>query len=140
MKQYAIEQGASETVMLRDGFLTEGSSTNTMIVRDRRVIAPRKTAQILPGITYDAVFEIAQAHGLPTERRPVPEAELRAADEIWLSSSGREILAITSLDGHAVGSGMPGPLYRQIAGWFQEAKRADALAWQAERAQRKIAA
>jgi D-alanine transaminase len=140
MKQYAIEHGASETVMLRDGFLTEGSSTNTMIVRDGRVIAPRKTAHILPGITYDAVFEIARARGLPTERRPVPEAELRSADEIWLSSSGREVLAITSLDGARVGDGMPGPLYREIAGWFQEAKRADALAWQAERAQRKIAA
>jgi D-alanine transaminase len=140
MKQYAIERGASETVMLRDGFLTEGSSTNTMIVKDSRVIAPRKTAQILPGITYDAVFDIAQAHGLATERRPIADAELRAADEILLSSSGREVLAITSLDGRPVGHGQPGPLYRQIHQWIQEAKRADAHAWQSERAQRKLAA
>jgi D-alanine transaminase len=140
MKQHAIERGASETVMLRDGFLTEGSSTNTMIVKDGVVIAPRKTAQILPGITYDAVFDIAQAHGLLTERRPVADAELRAADEILLSSSGREVLAITSLDGRQVGNGLPGPVYRQLHGWFQQAKRADAHAWRAERAQRKLAA
>ena len=126
--------------MLRDGFLTEGSSTNIIIVKDSRVIAPRKTAQILPGITYDAVFDIAQAHGVATERRPIAESQLRAADEILLSSSGREVLAITSLDGQAVGNGLPGPLYRRLRTWFDDAKRADARAWQAERAQRKLAA
>ena len=140
MKQYAVEHGASETVMLREGYLTEGSSTNTMIVKDSVVIAPRKTTQILPGITYDAVFDIGQAHGVVTERRPITEAELRAADEILLSSSGREVLAITSLDGSPVGSGQPGTVYRQILSWFQEAKRADAHAWRSERAQRKLAA
>jgi D-alanine transaminase len=140
MKQYAIEHGASETVMLRDGFLTEGSSTNTMVVKDGVVVAPRKTVQILPGITYDAVFDIAQAHGVPTERRPVAEAELRGADEVWLSSSGREVLAITTLDGRPVGSGRPGPLYRQVQSWMQQAKRDDARAWHAERSARRLAA
>jgi D-alanine transaminase len=140
MKQYAIDNGASETVMLRDGWLTEGSSTNTMIVNDGVVIAPRKTVQILPGITYDAVFDVAAAHGVPTERRPVGEAELRAADEVWLSSSGREVLAITTLDGRPVGSGRPGPVYRQVQAWLQQAKRDDARAWKAERAGRKLAA
>jgi D-alanine transaminase len=138
MKQYAIDRGASETVMLRDGMLTEGSSTNTMIVRDGALIAPRKTAHILPGITVDAVFEIATAHGMRAELRPVADSELRAADEVWLSSSGREVLAITSLDGRAVGSGWPGPLYREIHGWFQQAKRADAARWQTERAQQAV--
>jgi D-alanine transaminase len=140
MKQYAVDRGASETVMLRDGCLTEGSSTNTMIVSGGTLVAPRKSVQILPGITYDAAVEIARAHGMPVELRPVPEAELRAADEIWLSSSGREVLAITSLDGRAVGSGRPGPAYRQMAEWFRQAKRADAARWLAERAARKLAA
>ena len=140
MKQYAIDHDASETVMLRDGLLTEGSSTNTLIVRNGVVIAPRKTALILPGITYDAIFDLAQERGVPTERRPVTEAELRSADEIWLSSSGREVLAITKLDGRPVGNSKPGPVYRQALAWLQEAKRADARAWQAERAQRKMAA
>jgi D-alanine transaminase len=134
MKQYAMDNGASETVMLRDGFLTEGSSTNTMIVKDGVVIAPRKSVQILPGITYDAVFDIAQAHGLTTVRRPVTEAELRGADEVWLSSSGREVLAITMLDGHPVGAGRPGPVYRQVQAWMQQAKRDEARAWKAARA------
>ena len=140
MKQYAMDAGASETVMLRDGFLTEGSSTNTMIVKDGVVVAPRKTVQILPGITYDAVFDIARAHGLKTDRRPVSDAELRAADEVWLSSSGREVLAITTLDGRPVGTGRPGPVYREVQGWMQEAKRDEARAWKAERAVRRLAA
>jgi len=97
------------------------------------VIAPLKTVQILPGITYDAVFDIARAHGLKTERRPVAEAELRSADEVWLSSSGREVLAITRLDGKPVGNGRPGPVYQQVQAWMQQAKREDALAWKAER-------
>ena len=140
MKQYAMDNGASETVMLRDGFLTEGSSTNTMIVKNGVVIAPRKTVQILPGITYDAVFDVAQSHGLTTERRAVTEAELHGADEVWLSSSGREVLAITTLDGRPVGGGRPGPVYRQVQAWMQQAKREDARAWQAARAARKLAA
>jgi D-alanine transaminase len=140
MKQYAMDNGASETVMLRDGFLTEGSSTNTMLVKDGVVIAPLKTVQILPGITYDAVFDIARAHGVETQRRPVAEAELRSADEVWLSSSGREVLAITRLDGAPVGNGRPGPVYRQVQAWMQQAKREDALAWNAERDGRARAA
>ena len=140
MKQYAIDNGASETVMLRDGFLTEGSSTNTMIVKNGVVVAPLKTVQILPGITYDAVFDIARKHGLGTERRPITEAELRTADEVWLSSSGREVLAITTLDGRAVANGHPGPVYRQVRAWLQQAKREEALEWKAERAGRKLAA
>jgi D-alanine transaminase len=140
MKQYAMDSGASETVMLRDGFLTEGSSTNTMIVKDGVVIAPRKSVQILPGITYDAVFDIAQAHGLKTERRPVTEAELRGADEVWLSSSGREVLAITSLDGRPIGNGRPGPVFREVQAWMQQAKRDEARAWKAARAGGQLAA
>ena len=140
MKQYAIDNGASETVMLRDGFLTEGSSTNTMIVKNGVVVAPLKTVQILPGITYDAVFDIARKHGLGTERRPITDAELRAADEVWLSSSGREVLAITTLDGHPVANGNPGPVYRQVRAWLQQAKREEALEWKAERAGGKLAA
>jgi D-alanine transaminase len=140
MKQYAIDRGASETVMLRDGCLTEGSSTNTMVVSGGTLIAPRKSVQILPGITYDAAIEIARAHRMPVELRPVPEAELRAADEIWLSSSGREVLAITSLDGRPVADGRPGPAYRRMAEWFRQAKRADAARWLAERAARRLAA
>jgi D-alanine transaminase len=132
MKQFAIEHDATETVMLRNGFLTEGSSTNTLIVRGGVLLAPQKTNLILPGITYDAVFDIARTHGMPCEVRPITEAEFRSADEILLSSSGREVLAITRLDGKAVGDGRPGPGFRRIHAWYQQAKRDDAQRWRAE--------
>ena len=139
MKQYAFDRGVSETLLLRDGFLTEGSSTNLMIVVNGALIAPRKSTQILPGITVDAVLDIARARGLPVELRPVPEAEVRAADELWLSSSGREVLAVTQLDGKSIGGGVPGPAYRQMLAWFQESKLDDARRWHAE-GRRRLAA
>jgi len=129
MKQYAIDQGASETVMMRDGFLTEGASTNISVIKDGVLSMPPNTVQILPGITVDGLKQIAEAHGVPTQVRPIAEPELRAADEVWLSSSGREVLAIVTLDGVAVGSGNLGPMYRQMHEWFQQAKRADATRW-----------
>lgn len=90
---------------------------------------PPKSVHILPGITIDGIGGIAQEHGVPIEVRPVPAAELRAADEIWLSSSGREVLAVVSLDGVPVGSGKPGPMYRSMHKWFQQAKLVDAERW-----------
>ncbi len=136
MKQYAIDHGASETVMLRNGFLTEGSSTNVSVIRDGVISMPPKTVQILPGITVDGIAQIAEQHGVTVDVRPVAATELRSADEIWLCSSGRELLAIASLDGTAVGSGKPGPMYRSMYTWFQQAKQADARRWTALRAGR----
>ncbi len=136
MKQYAIDNGASETVMLRDGFLTEGSSTNVSVIKNGVIATPPKTVQLLPGITVDGIAHIAQQHGLKIDVRPVAASELRAADELWLSSSGREVLAITSLDGAIVGSGKPGPMYRKMHAWFQRAKLDDARAWIAQRGAR----
>ena len=133
MKQYAIDQGASETVMLRDGFLTEGSSTNISVIKDGVVATPPKSVQLLPGITVDGIAHIAGQHGVSVNVRPIAASELRVADEIWLSSSGREVLAIVSLDGTSVGSGKPGPMYRNIYQWFQQAKLDDARDWAAQR-------
>ncbi len=137
MKQYAIDQGASETVMLRDGFLTEGSSTNVSVVKDGVIATPPKTVQLLPGITVDGVAQIAAQHGIRVDVRPIAASELKAADEIWLSSSGREVLAVVSLDGAPVGSGAdsgkPGPMYRRMHQWFQQAKLEDARGWAAQR-------
>ena len=137
MKQYAIDQGASETVMLRNGFLTEGSSTNVSVIKDGVIATPPKTVQLLPGITVDGIAHIAGQHGVNVDVRPIAESELRAADEIWLCSSGREVLAIVSLDGAAVGAGAdagkPGPMYRKMHQWFQQAKHEDAREWAAQR-------
>ena len=137
MKQYAIDHGASETVMLRDGYLTEGSSTNISVIKNGVISTPPKTVQLLPGITVDGIAHIAAQQGVKVDVRPVSAGELKAADEIWLSSSGREVLAIVTLDGAPVGTGTnagkPGPMYRKMYEWFQQAKQADARAWHAQR-------
>ena len=133
MKQFAIDNGASETVMLRDGYLTEGSSTNVSVIKDGVIIIPPKTVQLLPGITVDGIAHIAGRHGVQVDVRPVAASELKHADEVWLSSSGREVLAIVALDGVKVGSGAPGPMYRKMHQWFQQAKLKDARDWAAQR-------
>ena len=137
MKQYASEHRAFETVMLRNGFLTEASSANVMLIKDGRLYAPLKSVEILPGITCDATYELARRHGLQSEMRPIAAAELNAADELWLSSSGREVLPITVLDGRPVGGGLPGPVYRQLRTWLQADKRAEALRWAERRSARR---
>src|SRR5439155_5615738 len=83
-RQYAADHGAVETVMFRNGYLTEASASNVLIVKGGVVIAPPKDHLILPGITYDATFDLAREGGLPIEMRPVAKNEALAADEMWL--------------------------------------------------------
>jgi D-alanine transaminase len=122
MRQLAADAGAMETVMFRDGFLTEASASNVLIVHGGKVVAPPKDHLILPGITYDATLEIARAAGVPLEVRPVPKDEALGADEMWLSSSTKEVLAVTTVDGRPFRSGAPGPVFKRIHAAFQAAK------------------
>jgi D-alanine transaminase len=108
--------------LFRNGYLTEASASNVLIVRGGTIIAPPKDNLILPGITYDAALELAREGGLPLEIRPVTRDEALAADEMWLSSSTKEVLAVTSLDGKAFAGGKPGPVYRQMYRLFQASK------------------
>ena len=121
-RQLSEDAGCQETIMLRDGHLTEGSSTNVFAVKNGIILAPPKSQHILPGITYDVVLELAARHGAPHEVRPVSEHELRSAEELWLTSSGKEVLAVTTLDGQPVGNGEPGPVTRQMHAWFRAFK------------------
>jgi D-alanine transaminase len=123
-RQLAVDAGATETVLFRNGYLTEASASNVLLVRDGVIIAPPKDNQILPGITYDVAFELAREGGLPIEVRPVPKDEALAADEMWLSSSTKEVLAVTSLDGRPFGGGKPGPVFRKVHALFQASKAA----------------
>jgi D-alanine transaminase len=125
MRQLAVDHGAVETVMFRDGCLTEASASNVLVVRGGRIIAPPKDNLILPGITYDATLEIAGAAGVPLDVRPIPHAEALGADEMWLSSSTKEVLAVTIVDGKPFGGGSPGPVFRRVWQAFQRAKAAD---------------
>jgi D-alanine transaminase len=122
MRQLAADAGALETIMFRDGFLTEASASNVLCVIGGRIVAPPKDNLILPGITYDAALEFARDAGLPMEIRPVSRAEALAAEELWLSSSTKEVLAITTVDGKPVGDGKPGPVFRKVWQIYQERK------------------
>lgn len=122
-KQKAVEAGCIECVLFRNGVLTEGAASNIFVVKDGVILAPVKDHRMLPGITYDLVLELAQANQMPMEVRDIAEDEVRNADELWLTSSSREVQAIVELDGLPVGSGAPGPLYRRMYTQYQDFKQ-----------------
>ena len=123
LKQSAVDAGAAEIVLFRDGHLTEAAACNVLVVQDGVLLAPPKDNLILPGITYDVVLELAAANQIPLEMRAASEQEVRAAQEIWITSSTKEVLAVTRLDGAAVGDGKPGPLFRRMHALYQDFKR-----------------
>ena len=122
LRQLAADAGCVETILFRDGFLTEGAASNIFAVKEGVLLAPPKNHLMLPGITYDVVLELAAAHGLPCEVRDVLEEEARAADELWMTSSTKEVLPITVLDGQAIGTGKPGYVFRKMYAWYQDFK------------------
>lgn len=115
LRQAAIDAGASECLMLRDGFLTEGAASNAFIVKDGVLATPPHSHCILGGITRDLIIELARRHGIPVEEREISEQELHAADEVWVTSSIREIVPVTRLNDHAVGDGRVGPMWKRLA-------------------------
>jgi D-alanine transaminase len=127
-RQLAVDAGCAETVMLREDpatgerFLTEGAASNIFVIKQGMLLAPPKDHLMLPGITYDVVLELARASAIPTEVRRIAESEVRQADELWLTSSTKEVLAITHLDGKAVGGGQPGPLFARMYRLYQDYK------------------
>ncbi|MBS4018253.1 MAG: D-amino acid aminotransferase [Dechloromonas sp.] len=121
-RQQAVDQGCAEALLIRDGFMKEGAASNIFIVKDDLLLAPPKTQLMLPGITYDVILELAQQHQQPLEVREISETELRAAEEVWMTSSTKEVLAITTLDGEAVGNGKPGPVGERMWQWYQDFK------------------
>jgi D-alanine transaminase len=123
LRQLSAESGAAETILFRDGKLTEASASNVFIVKRGRILSPAKSNLILPGITYDVVAELARANGLPLEFREVTEAEVRDADEIWVTSSSKEVFPIVELDRARVGDGRPGPMFHRMYQLYQEFKQ-----------------
>jgi len=123
LRQQAVDAGCAETVMLRDGFLTEGAASNIFVVKAGVLLAPPPSNLMLTGITYDVVLELAAANGTPHAVRAISEAEVRGADELWMTSSTREIMAIVKLDGAPVGTGVPGLLAQRMDGLYQTFKQ-----------------
>jgi D-alanine transaminase len=126
LRTAAADAGCAEAILVRNGQLTEASASNVFIVMGGTVLAPPKSHLILPGVTYDVVIEILRDNRLPHAVRPVSETELRAADEVWITSSSREVLAITTLDGRPVGhgkdAGKPGPVFERMHMLYQQFK------------------
>jgi len=112
--------GADEAIILREGYLCEGSKTNVFIVKDGTVFTPGKNHNILGGITRDYVIEIVQHCDIPFEEKQIREAELLNADEIWITSTTSEVSPVIEIDGQTVGTGEAGPLWYQVANAYKE--------------------
>ena len=119
LKQQALEADAAEAILIKDGLAIEGASSNLFIVKDNTIITSPKGTHLLPGVTRDLVLELALGNKLSVEERDIREAELGTADEIWLSSSTREILPITDLDGKQVGDGKPGDMWKKMIALYR---------------------
>jgi D-alanine transaminase len=124
LRQAAVEAGCAEAILIRDdAFLTEGAASNIFVVKNGTLLAPPKDNLMLPGITYDVILELAAANDIPFVVRKVKKEELFSADELLLTSSTKEVLAITTLDGKPVCNGKPGAVFTQMHKLYQAFKR-----------------
>ncbi len=124
LRQAAVEAGCDEAVLIRDdAFLTEGTSSNVFVVKNGILLAPPKDNLVLPGITYDVILELAATNGIPYEVRRITKEEVFDADELMLTSSTREVQAVTTLDGKPVGNGKPGTIFARLYPLYQTFKR-----------------
>jgi D-alanine transaminase len=125
-RQMSADQGAAETIMLRDGFLTEAAASNVWIVKEGALLGPPKSEHVLEGIRVELLKQLCEDVGIGYNLRPISEAELVGADEIILSSASKEVLAVTQLDhqpvGHGALHGKPGPVYARLYEAYQRAK------------------
>ena len=130
-RQISADHGAVETIMFRDGHLTEAAACNVWIVHEGALLGPPKSEHVLEGIRYELIRELCEEEGIAFNLRPIAEGEVMAADEIMLSSATKEVLPVTSLDGEAVGHGAlrgkPGPVYARLHEAYVRAKAAQAI-------------
>lgn len=121
-RQISVDADAAETIMFRDDYLSEAAASNVWIVQDGVLLGPPRDNLVLEGIRYALFEEICRLHEIPIELRRITREEVLAADEVLLSSATKEVLAVTHIDGQAVGSGRPGPIYDQLYAGYQAAK------------------
>jgi D-alanine transaminase len=130
-RQMSADRDAVETILFRDGFLTEASASNVWVVHEGAVLGPPKSEHLLEGIRVDLIKELCEECGIAYNLRPIPEADVSSADELLLSSATKEILPVTTLDGEGVGHGAlrgkPGPVYAKLYEAYQRAKETQAI-------------
>ena len=130
-RQISADAGALETIMFRDGLLTEAAASNVWIARDGALLGPPKSSHVLEGIRYDLLRELCEDCGIAYNLRPVTEAEVLGADEVMLSSATKEILPVTRIDGQPVGHGAlrgrPGPVYARLHEAYERAKATQSI-------------
>ena len=119
----ANELNVMDAVMVRDGLVTEGTASNIFVVHQGIISTPPKSDCLLPGITRDLVIELARANGFKLEERDIKQDELETADEIWLTSSTREIAPVVKLDDHVIGDGVAGEYWKKIIAIYQGCKQ-----------------
>jgi len=127
-RQISADAGATETIMFRAGFLTEAAASNVWVVHEGALLGSPKSEHVLEGIRYDLLKELCEDCGIAYNLRPIPESDVRSADEVLLSSATKEILPVTRIDGEPVGHGAlrgkPGPVYARLHEAYQRAKAA----------------
>ena len=130
-RQISADHGATETILFRDGFLTEAAACNVWVVHEGAVLGPPKSEHVLEGIRYELIRELCEEVGIAFNLRPIAEADVFAADELMLSSATKEVLAVTTLDGQPVGHGAlhgkPGPVYARLHEAYQRAKASQSI-------------
>jgi D-alanine transaminase len=130
-RQMSADHGAMETVMFRDGWLTEASGSNVWVVHEGALLGPPRSEHVLEGIRYSLLEELCEEVGIAYNLRPIAEADVLSADELLISSATKEILPVTSLDGQPVGHGAlrgkPGPVYARLYEAYQRAKAAQSI-------------
>ena len=123
LRQEALDQGAAEAILIRDGFATEGAASNLFAVIEGVLCTPPTGPFLLPGITRDLILELAAANNIAHREHTISREDLQQADEIWLTSSTKEILPVTQLDSTRVNNGQPGPLFKSMLTLYQDYKQ-----------------
>lgn len=124
LRQQAIDASTAEAILIRNGYATEGAASNLFIVTNGVLVTPPNGPDLLPGITRDLLLELAAAHGIPFREAAITGQALEQAEEVWLTSSTREISPVTHLNDRPVGSGRPGPLWERMIRLYQDYKAA----------------
>jgi D-alanine transaminase len=123
LRQQASDANVQDAILIKNGMVTEGTASNVFIVKNDVLITPPTGRLLLPGITRDLVIEIAKNNAILVEEREIKEAELYSVDEIWMTSSTREIAPVIKLNGKAVGSGKAGAMWKRVMDLYQQFKQ-----------------